>query len=152
MPAEPSTQQSANQDLKNTPIAKKLWGFSKDGLGTKRRFGMAGIINVILTNLALQALLFSNVVSVTVATLISQVINTCIGYVIYGKLVFRTQGLRHRKPIFKYLILMTAIWLLNIFGIELGELLGLSKNLAAIAMIPCLAATSYFSQKHWAFK
>ena len=120
--------------------------------GQKRRFGAAGIINVALTNLALQALLASNVISVTAATLISQLINTCLGYAIYGKIVFRAQGLRHHRPLLRYLLLMTAMWILNTVGIELGEAAGINKNCAAAGLVPFLAVLSYLCQKHWVFK
>ena len=120
--------------------------------GQKRRFGAAGIINVALTNLALQALLASNAISVTAATLISQLINTCLGYAIYGKIVFRAQGLRHHQPLVRYLLLMTAMWILNTVGIELGEAAGINKNFAAAGLVPFLAVLSYFCQKRWVFK
>ena len=120
--------------------------------GQKRSFGVAGIINVLITNAALQALLASNIVSVTLATLISQSVNTILGYAIYGKLVFRAQGLRQRKPIIRYALVMVGMWLLNAAGIELGATFSLSKNAAAILMIPCLAVLSYFLQKHWVFR
>ena len=119
--------------------------------GQKRRFGVAGIINVLITNAALQALLASNLANVAVATLISQSINTILGYTIYGKLVFGAKSLRQREPVIRYSLLMIAIWLLNTTGIELGSVLSLSKNAAAILMIPLLAVLSYVGQKHWVF-
>ena len=120
--------------------------------GQKRRFGVAGIINVLITNAALQTLLASNLASVTVATLISQSINTILGYAIYGKLVFGAKGLRGKEPVIRYGVLMITMWLLNAAGIELGTTLSLSKNSAAILMVPCLAVLSYISQKYWVFR
>ena len=120
--------------------------------GQKRRFGVAGIINVLITNAALQALLASNLASVAVATLISQSINTILGYAIYGKLVFGAKGLRGKEPVIRYGLLMIAMWLLNTIGIELGSVLSLSKNAAAIVMVPCLAVLSYSAQKYWVFR
>jgi putative flippase GtrA len=120
--------------------------------GQKRRFGIAGIINVLITNAALQALLASNLASIAIATLISQSINTILGYTIYGKLVFRAKGLRERVPVIRYGFLMIGMWLINAAGIELGSTLSLSKNVAAILMIPCLAVLSYITQKHWVFR
>ena len=107
---------------------------------------------MLLTNLVLQGLLASNVVTVAAATLISQAINTCLGYAIYGKMVFRAQGLRHHRPLLRYLLLMTAMWLLNAAGIEAGEALGVNRNLAAGALIPCLAVVSFGAQKYWVFR
>ena len=120
--------------------------------GQKRRFGAAGIVNVLLTNLVLQVLLASSIVSVTAATLISQLINTCLGYAIYGKIVFKAQGLRHHRPLLRYILLMTAMWLLNTVGIEFGATVGLNKNLAAAGLIPCLAVLSFIAQKYWVFR
>ena len=120
--------------------------------GQKRRFGVAGIINVLITNAALQSLLASNLASIAVATLISQSINTILGYAIYGKLVFGAKGLRERVPIIRYGLLMIAMWLLNATGIELGAAVSLSKNAAAIVMVPCLAVLSYIAQKYWVFR
>ena len=120
--------------------------------GQKRRFGIAGIINVLITNAVLQALLASNFTSITIATLISQSITTILGYTIYGKLVFGAKGLRQREPVIRYGLLMIGMWLLNTIGIELGSTLSISKNAAALLMIPCLAVLSYTSQKHWVFR
>ena len=50
--------------------------------GRKRRFGAAGLLNVAITNLVLQALLASSAVSVIMATLASQALNTVLGYTI----------------------------------------------------------------------
>ncbi len=120
--------------------------------GQKRRFGAAGVTNVLITNLVLQALLASSVVGVTAATLISQLTNTCLGYAIYGKMVFKAEGLRHSRPLLSYLLLMTGMWLLNAAGIAGGEALGINKNLAAAGLIPCLAVLSFFAQKYWVFR
>jgi putative flippase GtrA len=120
--------------------------------GRKRRFGVAGIINVAITNLILQLLLASNLLSVLLATLISQGVNTTLGYLIYGKLVFKAEGLRHHRPVLKYLSVMTGIWLLNSGLIEAGESAGISRNLSAAALIPALAMLSYAAQKNWVFR
>ena len=152
----PSSSQTMNQVSSMSSSANEQGGnFSsaqKRQRGQKRRFGAAGIINVLLTNLVLQVLLASSIVSVTAATLISQLINTCLGYAIYGKMVFRAQRLRHHRPLLRYLLLMTAIWLLNTVGIEFGDTVGLNKNLAAAGLIPFLAVLSFILQKYWVFK
>ena len=125
---------------------------SRKPKGQKRRFGIAGIINVLITNTALQILLASNIVSIAIATLISQSINTALGYAIYGKLVFRTKGLRQREPVTRYVLIMAGMWLLNAAGIQLGSTFDLDKNVAAILMVPFLAVLSYYLQKSWVFQ
>lgn len=120
--------------------------------GRKRRFGAAGLVNVAITNLVLQALLSSSAASVLVATLVSQALNTVLGYSIYGKVVFRAKGLRNLRPALKYLTLMTAIWLINSFIIEALAHYGFNRNIAAAAAIPLLAVLSYAGQKTWVFK
>jgi len=125
---------------------------SNKSKGQKRRFGIAGIINVLITNAALQVLLASNLTSIAIATLISQSINTIFGYAIYGKLVFRAKGMKQKESVIRYGLIMIAMWQLNAAGIELGTALSLSKNAAAISMIPLLAVLSYTCQKHWVFR
>ena len=124
----------------------------KKAKGQKRRFGIAGIINVLITNAVLQALLASNAMSIALATLFSQATNTILGYAIYGKLVFGAKGLRQIKPVIRYLLLMIGMWLLNTAGIQLGSAISLSKNTAAIFMVPCLAVLSFATQKSWVFR
>lgn len=145
-PEHASNPSSANEQGRNSALAKN------QQRGQKRRFGLAGIINVLLTNVVLQALLASNLVSVTAATLVSQLINTCLGYSIYGKMVFKAKGLRHHRPLLRYLLLMTAMWLLNTASIAGGEALNINKNLAAAGLIPLLAVLSFCAQKYWVFK
>ena len=120
--------------------------------GQKRRFGAAGVINVLLTNIVLQVLLASSLASVTVATLISQLINSCLGYAIYGKVVFQAKRLKHHRRLIRYLLLMIGIWVLNTGGIEAGEALGLNRNLSAAALVPILAVVSFTLQKYWVFE
>ena len=120
--------------------------------GEKRRFGAAGIFNVILTNLALQTLLLSNLMGVMTATLISQAINSLLGYAIYGKMVFKAQRLKHYQPPLRYISLMTTMWLINATGIEACEAININRNLAAASLVPFLAIISYYVQKHWVFK
>jgi putative flippase GtrA len=120
--------------------------------GRKRRFGVAGLINVAITNIVLQALLASTTVSIVAATLTSQAVNTLLGYLIYGKVVFQAKGLRNHRPALKYLGLMTLIWLLNSAMIEAGTNLGVPRNITAAGMIPVLAVVSYTGQKNWVFK
>jgi len=160
---QPQPTGSTEHDQQLAPSAAVQEGFFHDSgsqqseqparkRGQKRRFGAAGLLNVLITNAVLQILLASNLVAVTMATLISQAINTGLGYAIYGKLVFKAKGLRHHRPLLRYLLLMTAMWLLNAAGIEAGASVGIQKNLAAAALIPCLAVISFGAQKYWVFK
>lgn len=143
-----------------TPFSHLRRGFFADQAATeksytygqKRRFGAAGVLNVLFTNLILQGLLSIDIVGVAVATLISQAINTSIGYAIYGKMVFRIRRLRHHNPLLRYLLLMGCLWLLNLAGIKLGTYIGINRNLVAALLIPCLAMVSFATQKHFVFK
>jgi len=119
--------------------------------GRKRRFGVAGFCNVLITNIVLQVLLKNNLTSVAIATLTSQFVNTILGYLTYGKIVFRAESLRNHKPLIRYLILMIGMWLINTAGIELGASMGFQKNITAAALIPLFATVSYLSQKLWVF-
>ena len=120
--------------------------------GYKRRFFVAGVANIFLTNLLLQLLLFSGLISLGGCTFISQLFNGMFGYMIYGKFVFASQALRtFSKPV-RYLGLMTSLWLLNWTGIYVLQGLNVSKNAGGLLMIIPLAAYSYTLQRRWVFK
>ena len=120
--------------------------------GYKRRFFVAGVANIFLTNLLLQLLLFSGLISIGGCTLISQLFNGMVGYMIYGKFVFASQALRtFHKPV-RYLVLMTSLWLLNWTGIFVLQSFNVSKNAGGLLMIIPLAAYSYSLQRRWVFK
>ena len=120
--------------------------------GFKRRFFVAGVANILLTNLLLQLLLFSGLISIGGCTLISQLFNGILGYMIYGKFVFASQALRtFSKPV-RYLGLMTSLWLLNWTGIFVLQSFNVSKNAGGLLMIIPLAAYSYTLQRRWVFK
>ena len=141
--APPACMQAGGESSHGGQIRKR---------GRKRRFGIAGILNVVVTNLVLQTLLASSTISIFLATLLSQGLNTSLGYLIYGKIVFQAEGMRSKRPILRYLCLMAVIWLLNTSMIEAGTKAGLNRNITAAAMIPALAIVSYTAQKSWVFK
>ena len=112
--------------------------------GQKRRFLIAGATNVGLTNAVLQLLLVSAVVSVGVATLISQVFNAIFGFAIYGKVVFNVKGMRSGFHSLRYIALMSLMWLCNWTGIEMLKTANLTANASGALMIVPLAGISYF--------
>jgi putative flippase GtrA len=122
--------------------------------GRKRRFGAAGVINLLASNLLLQLLLASHSFSIGVATLMAQLFNGSFGYVVYGRWVFQAQTLRRWQPSLLYGVLMVLLWSLNTMGISgLSTAgIGLNRNLAALLMIVPLAAISYSLQKHLVFR
>ena len=133
-------------------INKVLKEFFMKNNGQKRKFILAGIINVFLTNLTLQVLLLINFISIPISTLISQFVNMIFGYLIYSKFIFNVKYYRKKTFIAKYSILMAIIWAFNSFSIELGYDFGISKNLTAFFIIPILAIISFIFQKFWVFK
>ena len=120
--------------------------------GRKRRFGLSGAINLIITNGILQILIYSNIFNLGFCTLTSQLFNLAIGYWLYSKIVFNVKGIKNIKLISKYICLSGCLWLLNWIGIELIYELGLNMNIAALMMIFPLAMLSFFSQKYLIFK
>ena len=118
----------------------------------KRKFLIAGILNVLITNLSLQLFLISNSISISLATFFSQLINMTFGYIIYSKFIFQINTIKNAQFILKYATLMTSLWILNTFGIKLGILFDFSENLSAFILIPVLAMISYLIQKLWVFK
>jgi len=117
--------------------------------GKKRRFLLYGSLNLIITNLALQALLLAT--STSLATFLSQIVNVTLGFLFYGKLVFKVNKLR-RKSALLYALLAILIWLINWSGISLLTRIGFSTNLSAALLVPILAGFSYTSQKFLIFK
>jgi putative flippase GtrA len=118
------------------------------GSGRKRRFLVFGIANVLITNLVLQLALF--LMPTPLATLLSQSVNVLLGFVLYGRYVFRVQQLRKRSA-WRYLLLAVVLWWTNWLGINLIADFGLTRNLAAVLMIPLLAILSYLAQKRVVF-
>ena len=117
--------------------------------GRKRRFLGYGALNVLLTNLVLQLLLL--VLHTGLATLLSQLLNVGLGFVLYGKKVFRVERLQKRAAL-RYGLLAVLLWWANWAGISGLAGWGLQRNLAALAMIPLLAAVSYSAQKWVVFR
>ena len=141
-PQQAKINQGAYQFLKPT-----------NPFGFKRRFLVAGLANIFLTNLLLQLLLFSGLISIGGCTLISQLFNGMVGYMIYGKFVFASQVLLRTfcRPV-RYLALMMSLWLLNWTGIYVLQSFNFGKNAGGLLMIIPLAAYSYTLQRRWVFK
>ena len=120
--------------------------------GRKRRFGAAGVANVVATNLLLQFLLWIHSLPAWLCTLGSQLVNGGIGYVLYGKWVFRASGLREGKPALRYSLTQALLWILNWGLIDAGITIGMHRNVAALVAVPPLALISYLTQKLWIFR
>ena len=111
-------------------------------------FLIYGLVNVLLTNLLLQILLLFY--PIFFATLLSQIFNLNFGFYIYGLKVFKVKFLG-KKIYLKYLFLHLLIWILNWFLINLLYSFNISKNLAALFVVPFLALISYVYQKNIVF-
>ena len=118
----------------------------------KRKFLLAGLINVLITNIFLQIFLFSNLFNITISTFLSQFINMSLGYVIYSKFIFNVEKIIKFNFLIKYLLLMLFLWLVNNYGIKFISTLGISNNLSAFFLVPVLAIISFIIQKLWVFK
>ena len=119
------------------------------GSGRKRRFLGYGALNVLATNVVLQGLLL--VVGTGLATFLSQLLNVGLGFVLYGKRVFRVERLQKRSAL-SYAVMALCLWWCNWAGIDCLAGLGLTRNLAALILIPVLAAFSYAVQKLFIFR
>jgi hypothetical protein len=114
------------------------------GSGRKRRFLGYGALNVLATNVVLQGLLL--VMGTGLATFLSQLLNVGLGFVLYGKRVFRVERLQKRSAM-TYGLMALFLWWCNWAGIDWLADIGLTRNLAALMLIPGLAALSYAIQK-----
>ena len=119
------------------------------GSGRKRRFLGYGALNVLATNLVLQGLLL--VLGTGLGTFLSQLLNVGLGFVLYGKRVFRVERLQKRSAL-SYALMALGLWWCNWAGISLLAGWGLSRNLGALLLIPVLAALSYTVQKLVVFR
>ena len=121
----------------------------KNTTGEKRLFLSFGIFNFLITNLVLQCLLL--LIPISLATVISQLVNLIVGYYLYGKKVFKFTMLS--KFVFlRYLFLAFILWIFNFGLIQYFFNNGFNKNITAIFVIPFLVIISYLSQKYFVFR
>ena len=73
------------------------------------------------------------------------------GFVLYGKRVFRVERLQKRSAL-SYALMALSLWWCNWAGISVLARWGLSRNLAALLLIPLLAALSYTVQRLVVFR
>ena len=123
------------------------WKNSKS-FGFRRRFGIAGLFNALITNLVLFISLCF--VSPLLATLFSQVVNTTFGYVLYSKNVFFKE-LYLKRFVTHYLLTSSMVWLTNYGLILFFYNFGATKPLSALLAIPFVAALSFLLQKYFVF-
>ena len=107
-----------------------------------------GILNTFLTNILLQITLFFS--PIILSTLISQIFNLNLGYYLYGKKVFKVKYLR-KKQYLKYVSSNFIIWNINWILIIGLNSYNISKNIAALIVIPFLALISFMYQKYFIF-
>ena len=116
----------------------------------KFRFLFYGTINTIFSNIILH--LFLLISSIAFATFLSQFTNLLIGFFLYSKKVFNIKNFS-KNQLYLYCLLAIISWKLNfILIIFLKNKIDISRNLAAIIILPILAIWSYFIQKIFIFK
>jgi len=74
-----------------------------------------------------------------------------LGFVLYGKRVFRVERLQKRAAL-RYGLLAVVLWWANWAGITGLVGWGLQRNLAALMLVPILAGLSYVIQKFLVFQ
>ncbi len=121
---------------------------NSSSLREKRDFIIFGIVNLLITNIFLQ--IFLLIFAIPIATLFSQMINVSLGLYLYGKRVFRVRCYT-KFTIIKYLMLSILLWNLNWYGIEKINQIVLSKNIAALIVLPILALISFLTQRNLIF-
>ena len=117
--------------------------------GRKRRFLLYGSLNVFVTNISLQGMLI--ILPIGASTMFSQLINMSLGYYLYGKGVFQVSRFTRRSAV-GYIAMALFLWWLNWLGIVFLVATGISKNLAALLLIPVLPLISYGIQKIFIFR
>ena len=134
-------------------IQKKLlklnfkW-LSSRNFGLKRRFGITGILVAVITNIVLfSSLTFLNPL---ISTLLSQICNASIGFLLYSKNVFFKE-ISLKRFFTKYLICSIVVWNTNFFIIKLFNY-SFNIYFAAFLAIPIVASISFVIQKYFVFK
>ena len=115
-----------------------------------KKFLLYGILNFVITNIILQILLLF--LDVWTSAILSQIINSLVGYQLYSRYVFKLNTYKNYLFI-KYIIFAFITYILNaklIILISTNFLI--SKNLSALILVPFLASFSFFSQKFFVFK
>lgn len=120
--------------------------------GQKRSFLTAGFVNVLITNLSLQVFLTIEIFSISFSTFLSQMVNMIIGYILYSKAIFKIKRIIVPHFLFKFTALMISLWFFNTIGIIYLTSLSISKNIAALLLVPLLASFSFLVQRFWVFK
>ena len=118
-------------------------------LNKKELFVIYGLLNTFLTNIVLQISLYF--FSTIVSTFLSQAFSLNFGYYLYSKKVFKVKNIKKNQFIY-YSIMNLLIWNINWFSINKITALGISKNIAALLIIPLLALVSYLCQNYIIFK
>ncbi len=115
-----------------------------------KNFLIYGIINFTITNIILQILLLF--VNVWISAILSQIINSLIGYKLYSRYVFKINN--YRKSLFiRYILFAFIVYILNAkLIILLSSNYLISKNLSALILVPFLTSFSFISQKFLVFK
>ena len=111
-------------------------------------FLIYGLVNVLTTNFLLQ--IFLLFFPVFFSTLLSQIFNLNFGFYLYGLKVFKVKFLA-KKIYFKYLFFHLFLWILNWLLINFIYSYNISKNLAALFVVPFLALISFVYQKNIVF-
>ena len=115
-----------------------------------KKFLLYGILNFVITNIILQILLLF--LNVWTSAILSQIINSLVGYQLYSRYVFKINTYKNYLFI-KYILFAFITYILNaklIILISTNFLI--SKNQAAFILVPFLASFSFCSQKFFVFK
>ena len=109
------------------------------------RFALAGAGNTLLSQALLVLLL--GVIPVGAATLVSQVVHACCGYLTSAKAVFGRAG----SP-WRYGAMVAVCWLLQWQALAGLLRAGVPRALAVAVLVPVLAFTSYGLQRRLVFR
>lgn len=109
------------------------------------RFALAGTGNTLVSQALL--LLLLGVIPVAAATLVSQIVHACCGYLTSAKAVFGRAG----SP-WRYGAVVAMSWLLQWQALAGLLRAGLPRTLAVALLVPVLALTSYGLQRRLVFR
>ncbi len=109
------------------------------------KFIISGLVNTIISNTFLFILLeFTNI---GIATLLSDILNSLIGYFLSSYGVFKERG-----RVIKFINLIICSWLLEWYSLEFLINKGNTKFISIICIAPFFATFSFLVQKYYVFK
>ncbi|MEP5661519.1 MAG: GtrA family protein [Hyphomicrobiales bacterium] len=115
------------------------------------RFGIAGVMNSLLYGLF--SLTLTNLGDYSAIAIHAIAFSMCvpISYFLQRDFTFRHSG-AHRQSAIRFLALMTVLFLVGLFTVEVANWLDLTRYAGIAMVILIIPLTSFFAMRFWIFR